>query len=220
MRGGPGIITAITAWLLAGGGIVASSLALGPKPDLLIAVLLAQAAVVLPVALLVLRLPAGELGLGRCARRDLGQAMALIPLAAIASFAVLFLTIAFAGPPPPGQAVEQAIHSIHARLGWAGLILLAAVLPGICEEMLFRGVILRGLRRRLPPGWAIVLTALLFAGLHFSPWRFLPQFVLGCILGWLALRSGSCWPAAVVHAGHNAGIVVVAILVDHAVGNR
>jgi len=55
----------------------------------------------------------------------------------------------------------------------------------------------------------VLVCALLFAALHFSPWRFLPQLSLGILLGWLTLRTGSCWPAAVGHAVHN-GVLLTA----------
>lgn len=212
MRAQPGVVMALTAWLLAAGGIFGAGLLLGPKPDMLLAVLLAQAAVLLPVLVLALRLPLRAIGLGPATGDQLLRGLAWAPAALLVSFAAGALVVACAGRPPADQPVEQAIAAIHARLGWAGLILLTAVLPGILEEALFRGVILHGLRRRLPAWAAILLTALAFACLHLSPWRFAPQLCLGCLLGWLTLRSGSCWQAAVVHAGHNALIVVIARL--------
>lgn len=213
MRARPGIVMALTAWLLAALGIVGAGLLLGPKPDLLLSVLVAQAAVLLPVLILALRLPLRDLGLGPAPWRSLLSGLAWAPAAALLSFAANLPVLVFAGAPPSGQPVEQAIQAIHAQLGWAGLILITAVLPGLLEEALFRGVILSGLRRRLPPWVAILVTALAFACLHLSPWRFLPQLALGCLLGWMTLRSGSCWPAALTHAGHNALLVVIARLV-------
>ncbi len=212
MQAQPGIVMAITAWLLAALGIVGAGLVVGPKPDLLMSVLVAQAAVLLPVLILTLRLPLRDIGLGPAPWRSLLAGLAWAPAAALLSFVANLPVLVFAGLPPPGQPVEQAIKTIHEQLGWAGLVLITAVLPGLLEEALFRGVILSGLRRRLSPWAAILLTALAFACLHLSPWRFLPQLALGCLLGWMTLRSGSCWPAALTHAGHNALLVVIARL--------
>lgn len=212
MRARPGIITALTAWILAGAGILGAGLLLGPKPDMLLAVVLAQAAVLLPVALLAVRLPARDLGLGPAAGRDLLAGVGWGGVGVLLSLAAGMLVVAFAGRPPDGQPVEQAIQAIRQQQGWIGLILLTAVLPGIAEEALFRGVILHGLRRRLPAWAAVLLTAAAFACLHFSPWRLLPQLCLGCLLGWLTLRCGSCWPAAVAHAVHNAILVTLSLL--------
>lgn len=212
MRAQPGVVTAVTAWLLAAGVIVGGSLLLGPKPDPLLAVLLAQGAVLLPVLVLALRLPLAELGLGPAAPARLAAGLAWAPIAVLISIGAGLVVMRLAGQPPAGQPVELAIQAIHERLGWGGLLLITAVLPGFLEEALFRGVILHGLRRRLPAWAAVALAALAFACLHLSPWRLLPQFCLGCLLGWMTLRAGSCWPAALAHAGHNALIIVIARL--------
>ena len=50
-----------------------------------------------------------------------------------------------------------------------------AVTPAVCEEALFRGPILRGLRTRLSPVGAAVVTGLLFGLFHGDVWRFLPD---------------------------------------------
>lgn len=220
VRARPGIITALTAWILAGAGILGAGLLLGPRPDLLLAVLLAQAAVLLPVALLVLRLPPRELGLGPASGRSLLAGIGWGGVGLLLSLAAGMLVVACAGRPPDGQPVEQAIRAIHERQGWVGLILLTAVLPGIAEEALFRGVILHGLRRRLPAWAAVLLAAAAFACLHVSPWRLLPQLCLGCLLGWLTLRCGSCWPAAIAHAVHNAALVLLSLLAQSAVAGQ
>jgi membrane protease YdiL (CAAX protease family) len=84
------------------------------------------------------------------------------------------------------------------------------MLPGICEELLFRGVILTGLRRSFGPVAAVAVSALLFAALHASPWRFFPQLLLGVLLALLTLRSGSVLPAVVAHAAYNASAYLIA----------
>jgi sodium transport system permease protein len=164
------------------------------------------------VAILALRLPLVDLGMGAASPRALLGGLALGPLAALLSLAAGMLFIIFIGPPPPDQPVERAIATIYDQTGWIGLLLITALLPGVVEEALFRGVILSGLRRRLPPGAAVLVCALAFALMHLSPWRFAPQLALGCLLGWLTLRTGSCWPAALAHAAHNGLVILVARL--------
>lgn len=209
MRLKPGFVVAGAAWLLAGLGMLAASLLLGPKPDAVAMVLASQAAVALPVLILLVPLRPQELGLGPAGPRSLLAGAALGPLAVACSLAIGGLMVLAAGRPPP-QQVEAVIGDLQQRFGLAGLLLGAAVLPGIIEEALFRGVILTGLRKHLSPAAAVLICALLFAAMHLSPWRFLPQLALGCLLGWLTLRTGSCWPAALAHAVHNGLVVVVA----------
>jgi membrane protease YdiL (CAAX protease family) len=205
----PGLVIALMAWLAAGAGLLLGSLLLGREADALALVLASQAAVALPVLVLLVPLRPRELGLGGASRRLL-LAGAGVGLAALAcSFALLVATVLVAGKPPEDLTVNRVIASLSAEYGLLGLLLLAAVLAGAAEEALFRGVILTGLRRHLSPAAAVLVCALLFAALHLSPWRFLPQFALGCLLGWLTLRAGSCWPAAVGHAVHNGVLLSV-----------
>jgi membrane protease YdiL (CAAX protease family) len=73
----------------------------------------------------------------------------------------------------------------------------------VCEELFFRGAVLRGLMARLPPPTAIVVTALVFAAFHLDPVGFLARFEMGVVFGLLAWRSGSLWPAIAAHAANN-----------------
>jgi membrane protease YdiL (CAAX protease family) len=85
-----------------------------------------------------------------------------------------------------------------------------ALLPALCEELLVRGAIARGLRARLGSTGAVVASAAYFALLHGSPARALPAGVFGLVLAAVALRSGSTFTSALVHACNNLVIVVMA----------
>jgi membrane protease YdiL (CAAX protease family) len=94
---------------------------------------------------------------------------------------------------------------------------MAALLAPLCEELAFRGHLLPLLRARLPARAAIVTGALAFAAMHFDPVRLASVFLLGCVFGWLAWRSGSLWPAVAAHAGNNG---VAALLLLGGAGDR
>lgn len=107
------------------------------------------------------------------------------------------------------QAVSLTpnVHPIGARweqLSPMGAILLLAVLPGICEEWMFRGSLLGLLRfERIGETPAVLSTAVVFGVLHFDPARMLPTAVLGVCLGVLAFRSQCVWVAVLAHILHN-----------------
>jgi sodium transport system permease protein len=84
---------------------------------------------------------------------------------------------------------------------WLGYLIVLAVLPAVCEEIAFRGLILNGLRRRFRPWPALFLCSFLFAVYHSNVFAAGPLLVLGVVLGLLALYSGSIWPGALLHAG-------------------
>ncbi len=80
----------------------------------------------------------------------------------------------------------------------SGVVIAAA----IGEELLFRGFLQGTLENRLGRWSAIVLTSLMFAVLH-DPWRLVPVFFIGALLGYLASRSGSIYYAMLAHAVTN-----------------
>ncbi len=82
------------------------------------------------------------------------------------------------------------------------VIALAVVTP-VAEEIFFRGFVLRGLANHWGFPWGLVISSLVFAGLHFSPALLLPVFVTGLLLGVLYRSTGSLWPCIAVHAAQN-----------------
>lgn len=102
--------------------------------------------------------------------------------------------------------IEQVFSSqINVALG----LLLLAVAPGIAEELFFRGYVQRQMERRMGIIWAIVITGTLFGLYHMRLTQALPLSVLGIYLCYLTWRTGSLWPAIVVHFLNNALAVVV-----------
>ncbi len=84
------------------------------------------------------------------------------------------------------------------------LILFAfAVTPAICEELAFRGPILSGFRHRGRDGLAILFSGLLFGVMHMIPQQVFNASLLGLVLGLLAVKSGSIFPAMVFHFMNN-----------------
>jgi sodium transport system permease protein len=85
---------------------------------------------------------------------------------------------------------------------WPFFLVFVIVIP-ICEEVAFRGFVLGGLQRRFKPWKAIVLSAFLFALYHMNVFQFVPAFLMGVVLGLLAVRSRSIWPGVLLHAVYN-----------------
>lgn len=105
------------------------------------------------------------------------------------------------GMPRAGDAAELA-----------AALLCGALLPALCEEMLFRGVLLLSLERRMKAGLAVFLSALLFSLLHFSPRGFAALLVIGLFLGALVLRCRNLWLAVLFHFLYNATVIVMEAL--------
>ena len=101
--------------------------------------------------------------------------------------------------PPTGL---DWLLSAHSARGWTLLILGAALLPALCEETAFRGLVLSGYGR-----WGGLVgggvTTLLFAAYHMTPYGLPTYLVLGTLLAWLAWRTGSVLPGIAAHATNN-----------------
>jgi sodium transport system permease protein len=143
------------------------------------------------------------------ARALLGAA--LIGLSAWAVLAVLAQWIA----PPPRELEENLRKFVVPSDGSRGYVLtlaLVALTPAICEEALFRGVILRGFAGGLPRATAAVLTGVLFGPFHLDLWRLLPTALLGVGLSFVALEADSILPAMLMHFTNNGVLVTLAYL--------
>ena len=90
---------------------------------------------------------------------------------------------------------------------WVAIVAIC-VMPGIWEEVAFRGLIQTQLQRAVGAREAIVLSALLFAVIHLSFFSGVYLFLLGLVLGYLCHRSRSLIPGMVLHFVHNLIVVV------------
>ncbi len=104
---------------------------------------------------------------------------------------------------------EDALSAELAGRRLSMLLLALAVVPGVCEELTFRGLVLSGLRSGMRAGWAILVTAILFACFHFLLFRFPVTCALGLMLGVVCRRAGSVFPAMLIHVMHNGWLIAL-----------
>lgn len=94
----------------------------------------------------------------------------------------------------------------------AQLILMVALTPALCEELLFRGYVQSRLTRVFPPVFGIGLASLTFAAFHMDPVHVIAVAPIGFFLGWLSWQSGSLFPAILAHFGNNLVAVFATIM--------
>jgi membrane protease YdiL (CAAX protease family) len=161
--------------------------------------------ILLPVAVLVrgLRLSVrDELWLyGLPPRHLLGSVLVALGAAPIAYAASAFTAEYL---PPDPQYVEMFRNLVPTNAaGYLGGFLSVVVLAPLGEEVIFRVLVLGVFCRHMPAAAAAVLSGLLFGAAHWAPWMLLPVSLLGIVLGFLTLSTGSIVSAWIGHAIFN-----------------
>jgi membrane protease YdiL (CAAX protease family) len=116
------------------------------------------------------------------------------------------------------QAGELTQSFLKAPNFWTfGLnMLVMAIIPAIGEELLFRGVIQKLLVKiSKNTHIAIWLTAFFFSAVHMQFFTFAPRFLLGALLGYLLVWSGSIYIPILAHFVNNALAIVLHTLAEH-----
>jgi sodium transport system permease protein len=140
------------------------------------------------------------------------RARALVGAALVGSSAWAVVGVVANWILPAPRELEEQMRRIVQHSGSHGLgasLALMALTPAVCEEALFRGVILRGFAAKLPRLTSAVLTGALFGLFHLDLWRILPTGLLGVALSLIALETGSIIPAMLAHFLNNACLVVL-----------
>lgn len=151
-------------------------------------------------------------GFGFTSSRQPGIYVVAIALGALMPFVGGMLTQWLAHGHEVSQDIKQLGANIPLMLRLPLALLVVSIGP-LVEELLFRGVLLSSISRHLGNGWAVAVTALVFACVHLPDlsflWYALPNLaLLGLILGWLRVQSGSIWPAVIAHGMNNLLAVV------------
>jgi sodium transport system permease protein len=114
--------------------------------------------------------------------------------------------------PPPEQYLEALSEFVTLEPGeslvWALFCL--ALVPAICEEALFRGVLLKTSLARWDKVTAIVSIGILFGLFHLDLWRWPLLSLIGMLITWIAVETASIWPAFVFHLVNNSVSLLIA----------
>ena len=109
--------------------------------------------------------------------------------------------------------VTASLLTFDATWQFPATLITVALLPAICEEFAFRGII-----QPLTARWTnnihagVWMGAFLFSAIHLQFQGFLPRMIIGAGLGYLVVFSGSLWPAIAAHFFNNAGAIVMAAI--------
>lgn len=95
------------------------------------------------------------------------------------------------------------------NVGWLFInLLVLAVIPAICEELIYRGIIMNGLRQ-FGTTTAVFVSAAIFAVAHGSAMQTIYQFILGAVLAYIVIKTGSLVASMIFHFLNNAMVLIV-----------
>ena len=130
--------------------------------------------------------------------------MALVPALSLACSSLMDLLVEVA----PLARWEEELFANMAEESLAAILLVVLLAP-VLEEMLFRGIILRGFLARYPRWPAIVASAILFGASHLNIYQFMVGLLIGIPLGWLYERTRSLIPCIALHAAYNVSVTLL-----------
>lgn len=81
-------------------------------------------------------------------------------------------------------------------------IILTAIVPALAEEFACRGIV-HGMLSRFGEGFALVMTAILFGAMHGNFQQIPFAFIVGLVLGYVRIKTGSIWVCVYIHFVNN-----------------
>lgn len=94
---------------------------------------------------------------------------------------------------------------------WATFISVSIFAP-FFEEWLCRGIVMRGMMKKVGPMWAIVISAAFFALIHMNIWQAIPAFLMGLVFGYVYYKTGSLKLTMLMHFANNTMAFVVSVI--------
>ncbi len=145
-----------------------------------------------------------------------GAAVARLVLAGVIFFVGSGIVLALVGSLFPHVNLDQAQDIVFDQATGAfgiGLAFTAlVVIAPIVEESIFRGLMLPAFTKKLGTVPAVIITSALFGIVHMQLNVGILTFILGLLLAWLVIKSGSLWPAIILHSLKN---LVAFIVIFH-----
>jgi len=79
------------------------------------------------------------------------------------------------------------------------VIINTCLIPAVCEELLFKGVIFTGLKKRYSQRTAIIISSIMFSVCHLNPVMMINHFLFSVCTFWLYTRTGSILFPMLIH---------------------
>jgi membrane protease YdiL (CAAX protease family) len=113
------------------------------------------------------------------------------------------------GAEKEAEKLIQLLLSDKGLAGFLSSLFVIGLVAAVCEEFLFRGVLQQTLIRFTRNiHLAVWISAIVFSAIHFQFYGFVPRMILGAVLGYIFIWTGSIWASVLAHFLNNAFFVV------------
>ena len=101
------------------------------------------------------------------------------------------------------EETYRNLVTAHTPAEFIFVVIVIALTPAVCEEMLFRGLVQRSFEKVTVGLQGAIITGMIFAGFHLIPYSFVPLAVLGVYFGFLVYRTQNISVAISAHFFNN-----------------
>ncbi|PIU57782.1 MAG: hypothetical protein COS89_03655 [Deltaproteobacteria bacterium CG07_land_8_20_14_0_80_38_7] len=106
--------------------------------------------------------------------------------------------------PKEFREIMNRLMEFKGASGFIYKLFILCIVPGICEEIFFRGFCQTSLTAKWGKTVAIIITGFLFAVMHGNPWYLHLYFILGVLLSFVYAFTQTLWVPIVCHIINNA----------------
>lgn len=108
-----------------------------------------------------------------------------------------------------GQSLNEEYMTLLDGVSFVPALLLIALTPAVCEELLFRGYIFTAFRHKMSLPKAIFIVSVLFGISHTSLIKLIPTAILGAALAYAIYKADSIFASGMMHFLNNAFSVFI-----------
>lgn len=112
---------------------------------------------------------------------------------------------------PINNLINQILHNsteLSNPFNRPFYIIGAVLFAPILEEIIFRGIILKGFLTKYTPKYAIIFSAIIFGLIHGKPLQIWGTFVIGLIFGWIYYKTKSIGTTILLHSILNFTVLI------------
>lgn len=114
------------------------------------------------------------------------------------------------------KEIERFMVSILSFSDWKEAVivfLVIAVMPSIIEEIVFRGIILSGFEKSFNRILVCIAVGFLFSLFHLNIYILLPVTIMGAVLTYAVMKSGSIFTGIIIHFTINGTQIILSNLI-------